>query len=76
NYLFSKKRRPVRNVIRAQMMVKDGLITQHIDHFNFWRWSGMALGLPGYLLGWTPFLQNSVRKKANKSLQTYMTKKP
>ena len=72
HYEFSKTGNPVHNVIHASMEFKDGLIIKHDDHFNFWRWSKMALGLPGVLLGWTPLLKNKVRKMARGSLDKYM----
>ena len=67
-YTFSKTGRQVHNVIHANFRFKDGLIIEHNDNFNFWRWSRMALGLSGVFLGWTPFLQNKVKKTARKSL--------
>jgi hypothetical protein len=30
---------------------KEGLIIEHRDHFELWRWSRQALGLKGLLLG-------------------------
>lgn len=71
-YHFSKTKRPVHNVIRARMEFKDGLIWRHTDHFNFWRWSRMALGTSGLLLGWTPLVKNKVRATAAHSLQHFM----
>lgn len=73
-YNFSKTKRPVHNIIHASMEFKDGLIIQHIDDFNFWRWSTQALGTPGTLLGWTPIIQNKVRKMASQSLAKYLSK--
>lgn len=72
DYEFSKTGNPVHNVIHATMKFKDGLIIKHTDEFNFWRWSKMALGTPGALLGWTPLLKNKVRKMAMGSLKKYM----
>ncbi len=61
-YTFNQTGRFVHNKITAKFKFKDGLIIQHDDYFNFWKWSSMALGMPGYLLGWTPFLKGKVRK--------------
>ena len=74
-YLFSKTGNEVHNIIHATMRFKDGLIVEHTDQFDFWRWSGMALGLPGKLLGWTPYLKSKVRKMAMSSLHKYMQTK-
>ena len=71
-YTFSASKRPVHNVIQAEFKFRDGKIIQHIDQFDFWKWSRMALGPIGYLLGWSSFLQNKVRKQARVGLEMYM----
>lgn len=63
-YTFSKTGRVVRNEIDARFRFEDGLIVDHADSFDFWRWSRMALGLPGYLLGWSPMLKGKVRAQS------------
>ena len=73
-YTFSKTGRKVHNVIDAQFEFKDGLIYRHRDHFDFWRWSRQALGLTGWLLGWSGFLKNKVHLTAMKGLQSFMAK--
>ena len=75
-YSFGSKRRLVHNIIEAEFVFKNGLIFQHTDRFNFWRWSGMALGITGTLLGWTPMIQSAVRKNALGGLTAYMEKHP
>lgn len=73
-YKFSKTGNNVHNIIHATMEFENGLIRKHTDHFNFWRWSSMALGTPGKLLGWTPYLKNKVGQMAMKSLSDYQAK--
>lgn len=73
-YTFSSTGRKVHNKIDATFELKDGLIYRHQDHFNFWRWSSQALGLPGLLLGWTSFLKSKVRKKAKSRLEKFMNR--
>ena len=73
-YRFGPKRRPVHNIIEAEFVFKDGLILQHTDRFNFWKWSSMALGVTGTLLGWTPFIQSAVRKNALSGLEKFMAR--
>ncbi len=63
-YTFSQTGRIVHNEIDAAFMFKDGLIIDHIDRFDFWKWTRMALGLPGTLLGWSPVVQGKVRKQS------------
>ncbi len=73
-YPFGKTGRKVHNKIDAQFEIKDGKITKHVDQFNFWKWSSMALGLPGMLLGFTPIIKNGVRKNVQQLLKKYMEK--
>lgn len=73
-YSFSKSKRPVHNIIEAAFVIQDGQIVQHTDRFDLWRWSRMALGPVGVLLGWTPFLQGKIRADARRSLDAFMKK--
>jgi len=73
-YSFSGTGRPVHNIIRARFRFRDGKIVEHEDRFDFWRWSRQALGLPGLLLGWTPFLQKKVQRTAASKLRAFQSK--
>jgi hypothetical protein len=73
-YTFSQTGRRVHNQIRAEFVFADGLILEHVDRFDFWRWSRQALGLPGLLLGWAPSLQDKVRQQAMMGLERYLAK--
>ncbi len=76
-YLFSSTGRSVHNIIDAQFQFNEsGKIVQHQDSFNLYRWAKMALGPMGYLLGWTPMVQNRVRKTAFTNLQSFIQKHP
>jgi ketosteroid isomerase-like protein len=75
-YSFSRTGRSVHNIIHATFQFKDGLIIQHKDSFDLWRWSGMALGLSGKLLGWTPMIQNRIRGTAMGNLKKFMEQNP
>ncbi|MCQ9469943.1 nuclear transport factor 2 family protein [Pseudomonas alliivorans] len=70
-YLFSQTGRTVINEIQARFVFRDGLICEHHDHFDLWRWSRQALGAKGLLLGWTPMVQNAIRGQAQKGLKTF-----
>ena len=70
-YLFSQTGRVVVNDIQACFVMRDGLICQHDDTFDLWRWSRQALGVPGMLLGWSPLMQNKVRLQAFKGLRAF-----
>ncbi|MBC8047683.1 MAG: nuclear transport factor 2 family protein [Fimbriimonadaceae bacterium] len=75
-YTFSRTGRKVINKIHANFIFNAGKIIKHTDHFNFWKWSSMALGLSGKLLGWTPFLKNKIRKVTSKMLQQFIEAHP
>jgi hypothetical protein len=63
--------RTVVNRIEARFEFRDGLILRHHDSFSVWRWARQALGLPGLLLGWTPFMRAAIRRKARRGLAAY-----
>lgn len=71
-YTFSRTGRKVHNIIDATLEFKDGKIIRHTDVFDLWRWSGMALGLSGTLLGWSPIVRNKVRGIAQANLKKFM----
>ena len=75
-YTFSKSGRRVHNVIKASFKFKDGKIIAHQDRFSFWKWSGMALGMVGWLLGWTSFLRRKVSERVHKSLEKFIEAHP
>jgi ketosteroid isomerase-like protein len=70
-YNFSKTNRKVVNVVYAQFKFRDGLIIQHTDYFDIWKWSKQAFGFKGALLGWTGYMQTQIQKQAIASLQNY-----
>jgi hypothetical protein len=75
HYLFSATGRHVLNRIDAAFEFDgNGLIVKHRDRFDFWAWSRQALGTPGLLLGWTPFLRNKVRAQAASNLKRFLEK--
>lgn len=71
-YTFGSTGRRVHNVIDAAFEFQDGKIVRHVDSFDLWRWSRMALGLKGALLGWTPLVRNKVRATAARQLAKAM----
>ncbi|MBL7856172.1 MAG: nuclear transport factor 2 family protein [Cyclobacteriaceae bacterium] len=72
-YTFSRTGRKVHNRIEASFKFKDGKIIEHIDQFDLWRWSRMALGISGVLLGWTPIVRNKIRKMARYNLDKFIS---
>lgn len=75
-YDFSRTGRKVYNIIEAHFTFQDGKIITHRDKFDLWRWSRMALGAPGYLLGWSPIVQDKIRATAMKSLEKFLQNHP
>ena len=75
-YSFSKTGRKVHNKINALFSFQDGLISRHSDSFDLWKWSSMALGPLGLLLGWTPWLQRKIRGMAARNLKQFIDKNP
>jgi ketosteroid isomerase-like protein len=71
-YTFSKTGRKVHNSIDASFRFKEGLIIEHRDRFDFYRWSKQSLGLPAMLLGWMGFFQKKVRGTAMDGLREFM----
>ncbi len=74
-YPFSTGRK-VHNVIDATFAFQNGLIIRHQDSFDLWRWTRMALGPLGWFLGWTPVVQQRVRKTAVASLHKFIANHP
>ena len=75
-YTFSASGRPVHNVIDSVFTFDAGRIVGHVDTFDLWRWSRMALGAKGLLLGWSPIVRNAVRGQAKRGLDAWMERRP
>jgi ketosteroid isomerase-like protein len=72
DYPFSKTGRIVHNRIAARFVFRDGLIVEHVDTFPLWKWTRMALGAKGVLLGWLPPVQAAIRREADKGLRAFL----
>jgi len=73
-YVFSMTGRKVHNKISASFRFQDGKIILHHDDFNFWKWSFMAFGSTGLILGWSPLVKNKVQRQAAKNLEKFIKK--
>ena len=71
-YTFLRTGRRVHNVIFAEFKFVNGRIIRHSDHFSFWKWSWMALGPTGLLLGWSGFLKRKVQQQGLSGLQMFI----
>ncbi|WPR70697.1 nuclear transport factor 2 family protein [Flavobacterium sp. NG2] len=70
-YNYGPRKRKVINKIYANFHFKDGLIIKHTDDFDIWKWATQALGLKGFLFGWTGFMQKKIHENALISLKKY-----
>jgi limonene-1,2-epoxide hydrolase len=70
-YTFRKTRRKVHNIINAEFTFLDGKIITHKDTFDLYRWSKQAMGLNGYLIGWSSFFRNKLQAQTNKLLSDF-----
>ena len=75
-YTFSMTGRSVHNVVEGTFVFRDGKILRHSDRFDFWKWSRMALGFSGVLLGWSSLLRRQVQKRADANLQRFLSAHP
>ncbi len=74
-YTFSATGRKVINIVSAEFEFKDDKIIKHTDSFNIYKWSKQALGMKGYLLGWTSFMQHKIQQQSNSLLKKYTAAK-
>ncbi len=66
-YLFAGKR-PVVNVILAELELEGGKIRRHVDRFDFPRWAGQALGGWARPLARFAWFRRRVSRKAARGL--------
>jgi ketosteroid isomerase-like protein len=72
HYTFSRTGRFVVNDVHASFHFAGGLISEHVDDFDFYRWARQALGPLGLFLGWTPLVRSRVRSGARASLAKFL----
>ena len=73
SYLYGRADRRVHNVVDAAFeFTADGLILSHVDQFDFRAWARQALGLPGQLFGWSPWMQRFARRQAADKLARFL----
>jgi ketosteroid isomerase-like protein len=70
-YVFSRTARKVLNKISASFEFEDGKIIKHTDNFDLWKWSRQALGLTGFLFGWTSSFQHKLQKQSRELLEGF-----
>jgi quinol monooxygenase YgiN/ketosteroid isomerase-like protein len=71
HYTYTQTGRPVVNDVHASFRFAGGLIAEHVDEFDLYRWQRQALGTTGILLGWTPIMRSTVRKRARRARRVH-----
>lgn len=71
-YYYGDKRRKVVNKVTANFKFKDGKIIEHLDTFDLWKWTKQAMGIIGYLIGWTSFMKKKIQLTTNKNLDEFI----
>jgi hypothetical protein len=56
------------------MRLKDGIIIEHSDAFNYYKWCRQAYGLVGLVFGWSGYMHKKISLGARKQLRKYMEK--
>ncbi len=74
-YTFSGTGRAVHNRIQARFRFREGLIIEHVDQFDLWRWAAQALGPVGKLLGWSPMVRGKIRRQAAANLAAFQARR-
>lgn len=73
-YTFSQTGKRVVNKIKAHMRIENGIIAEHTDAFDIYRWGRQALGWKGWLFGWTAFFQKKLQQKSRVALEIFLQK--
>lgn len=71
-YRFAGSGRRVHNKALSTLAFWDDRIVRQVDEFDFWRWSRQALGVSGWLLGWSPAFRARVRHEARRQLDRFI----
>ena len=75
-YTFSMTGRLVHNDIDSTFTFAHGKVVAHVDTFDLWRWSRMALGKKGAILGWTPMVRKAIKRQARAGLDAWIAQHP
>ncbi|MGY8915259.1 MAG: nuclear transport factor 2 family protein [Flavobacteriales bacterium] len=73
-YDFSKTGRKIHNIVHAEFRFKEGKIISHKDSFDLYKWSRQALGIKGFILGWTTFFKTKLQLQTNILLSNFESK--
>ncbi len=74
-YVYGPKKRKVIDRVSATFEFRDDKIISHTDNFYAWAWSRQALGLSGYLLGWSSWMKNKIQQETDQRLSQFIAGK-
>ena len=72
DYYFGKNKRKVHNEINASFIFRDGLIIDHRDVFDLYKWARQAMGTTGILIGWTPLFRKKLHRQTRGMLEKFI----
>ena len=72
-YYYTNRR--INNKIKSYLRLENGLIIEHTDAFDLYKWTRMAFGLTGSLIGWSNFFQKRIQKSTRKKLSEFIISK-
>ena len=72
-YYYTNRR--INNKIKSYLRLENGLIIEHTDAFDLYKWSRMAFGLTGLLIGWSKFFQKKIQKSTRNKLSEFIISK-
>ena len=75
-YTLGSTGRLIHNSIDATFEFQDGKIVRHVDDFDLWKWSRMALGFTGTIGGWSGPVKMKIRDTANRALARFIEAHP
>lgn len=73
-YFYGDKKRKVVNQVSASFLFKEGKIIAHTDTFDLWKWSKQALGVSGFVLGWSSFMKNKIQQTTSEKLDEFINR--
>lgn len=74
-YIFSPTGKPVHNIIHSSFEFSEGKIIKQFDEFSLYKWSRQAMGMTGFLIGWTAYFRNKFQQRSNAMLRKYISSK-
>lgn len=75
-YTLGSTGRAIHNSIDASFEFENDKIARHVDSFDLWKWSRMALGFTGIVGGWSGPAKMKIRDTATRALTRFISDHP